>query len=258
MDIPQQHVEGSADERKDKKSHLIIQYENFRKGEDESVADMYNRLSTIINELKTLDKVISLTEINDKILMCLPSSWDSRIWPIREIRSINEISTKNLLGKLKSYEQLVKSREADSSTSSPASKKEKSIAFQAEEERKPSDDVEIMSLLAKRFYKMAKKDFRKKNSRRNEKQRYDKNNTNEIICYKCRKPGHILPECPENQRKDKKKEKEDKVPSRKSSSHKNKKRDKGFVAETWSDTDSEASSLHLEVKIANKRRTNAC
>ena len=129
-------VDGSADERKDKKSNLISQYENFRKGEDENVADMYNRLSTIINELKTLDKVISLTEINDKILMCLPSSWDSRIWSIREIRSINEISTENLLGKLKSYEQLVKSREADQSTSSPATKKEKSIAFQAEDEKK--------------------------------------------------------------------------------------------------------------------------
>ena len=236
-------VEGSADERKDKKSHLISQYENFRKGEDESVADMYNRLSSIINELKTLDKVISLTEINDKILMCLPSSWDSRIWPIREIRSLNEISTENLLGKLKSYEQLVRSREADQSTSSPASKKDKGIAFQAtEEERKPFDDMEVMSLLAKRFYKMARKDFRKKNSIRKDKQKYDKNNSNEIICYKCRKPGHILPECPENQRKDKKKEKEDKVHSRKPTSHKNKKRDKSFVAETWSDTDSEVSS----------------
>jgi len=44
-------VAGSADERKDRRSHLISQYENFKKGETESVADMHTRLNLIINEL---------------------------------------------------------------------------------------------------------------------------------------------------------------------------------------------------------------
>jgi len=54
-------VAGSADERKDRRSHLISQYENFKKGETESVADMYTRLSLIVNELRTLEKDITLT-----------------------------------------------------------------------------------------------------------------------------------------------------------------------------------------------------
>ncbi|KAK8954416.1 hypothetical protein KSP39_PZI002216 [Platanthera zijinensis] len=69
-----QMVAGSTDERKDRRSNLISQYENFKKEESESVGDMYNRLNSIVNELKTLGKDITLTEINDKILMCFPSS----------------------------------------------------------------------------------------------------------------------------------------------------------------------------------------
>ena len=84
-----------------------------------------------------------------------------------------------------------------------------------------------------------------------------RNNTNEIICYNCRKPGHISPECPENQRKEKKKEKGDKVHSKKSSSHKNKKKDKGFVAETWSDTDSETSTTSSGSEDS-KQEENQC
>ncbi|KAK8967516.1 hypothetical protein KSP40_PGU015611 [Platanthera guangdongensis] len=64
-----QIVAGSSDERKDRRSLLISQYENFKKEESETVADMYNRLSVIINKLRTLDKDISLTEINYKILI---------------------------------------------------------------------------------------------------------------------------------------------------------------------------------------------
>ncbi|KAK8916431.1 hypothetical protein KSP39_PZI023339 [Platanthera zijinensis] len=67
-------VAGSADERKDRRSNLTSQYENFKKTEAESVDAMYTRLSSIINELRTLDKEITLTEVNDKILMCFPST----------------------------------------------------------------------------------------------------------------------------------------------------------------------------------------
>jgi len=232
-------VAGSADERKDRRSHLISQYENFKKGETESVADMYTRLSLIINELRTLQKDISLTEINDKILMCFPSTWDSRIWPIREARSVNEITTETLLGKLKSYEQLIRTREAEQL-------KEKNIAFQAKEDEQPAvlkleENEELMSLLAKRFYKIARKDFRRKSSR-NDKPRYDKTPSKEIICFGCRKPGHIITECPENQKAEQRKEKDSRRNKHKSSSNKYKRKEKGFVAaESWSETDSASS-----------------
>ncbi|KAK8950654.1 hypothetical protein KSP39_PZI004116 [Platanthera zijinensis] len=73
-DTLNQIVAGSVDERKDRRSNLISQYENFKKTDAESVEAMYTRLSSIINELRTLDKDISLIEVNDKILMCFPST----------------------------------------------------------------------------------------------------------------------------------------------------------------------------------------
>ncbi|KAK8923958.1 60S ribosomal protein L28-1 [Platanthera zijinensis] len=139
-------VSGSADERKDRRSYLITQYENFKKAESESVADMYNRLSLIISELRSLEKDISLTEINDKILTCFPSSWDSRIWSIKDGRNVCELSTEALLGKLKSYEQFIKKREEEQKTSTPTEKAEKTIAFKAQEEEPKEKVLEMKSL----------------------------------------------------------------------------------------------------------------
>ncbi|KAK8923656.1 hypothetical protein KSP39_PZI019073 [Platanthera zijinensis] len=115
--------------KEDKRSSLISQYDYFKKVPEESVANMFTRFSIIISELMGLDKKISLTEINNKILMCLPRSWDTRICAIRESRCQREITTKNHSRKLKSYELLLKTREPeDAMEKSSYSTKEKSIA----------------------------------------------------------------------------------------------------------------------------------
>ncbi|KAK8918798.1 hypothetical protein KSP39_PZI022100 [Platanthera zijinensis] len=172
-DTLNQIIAGSADERKDRRSNLISQYENFKKTDAESVEAMYIRLSSIINELRTLDKDISLTEVNDKILMCFPSIWDLRIWPIKEARSTTEISTEALLGKLKSFEQVLKSREAEAEAKTPTpTRKEQTLALKAADASEGSQSNEkLMTLFAKRFLKMGRKEFRKKSSKYEDKPR---------------------------------------------------------------------------------------
>ncbi|KAK8915930.1 hypothetical protein KSP39_PZI022783 [Platanthera zijinensis] len=190
--------------------------------------------------------------------MCLPSTWDSRIWPIKDSRSQTETSTEALLGKLKSYELFVKNREGEQNITSSAPKVEKTIALKASEEvpkEKEIGNEELLSLLAKRFNKMARKNFRRWSSKDQDKPRYDRSNNKDITCYGCRKPGHIAPNCPENQgkdkkdkkdkreRRDKKRDKDSKKYYDKSPSSNTKHTRKGFVAETWSDTEeSEESS----------------
>ncbi|KAK8918539.1 hypothetical protein KSP39_PZI022053 [Platanthera zijinensis] len=89
---------------------------------------------------------------------------------------------------------------------------------------------------------MGRKDFRRKSSRNEDKPRYDKNLTKEIICFGCRKPGHILSECPEKQHKERSKEKESRKHFSKPFSSKHKRKEKGFVTDTWSETEEEYSS----------------
>ncbi|KAK8952225.1 hypothetical protein KSP39_PZI003156 [Platanthera zijinensis] len=192
--------------------------------------------------------------------MCFPSTWDLRIWPIKEARSTNEISTEALLGKLKSFEQVLKSREAEAEAKTPTpTRKEQTLALKAADISEGSQsNEELIALFAKRFLKMGRKEFRKKSSKYEDKPRYDRTPSKEIICYGCRKPGHILPDCPEEKNKDKRKDKDQHRKHSKPSSYKNKKKERGFVAETWSDSDEESSSSSSSEDEEEKKAKEIC
>ncbi|KAK8937127.1 hypothetical protein KSP39_PZI012557 [Platanthera zijinensis] len=185
---------------------------------------------------------------------------DKRIWPIKEAISTTEISTEALLGKLKSFEQVLKSREVEAEAKTPTpTRKEQTLALKAADASEGSQsNEELMTLFAKRFLKMGRKEFRKKSSKYEEKPRYDRTPTKEIICYGCRKPGHILPNCPEEKNKEKRKDKDQHRKHSKPSSYKNKKKERGFVAETWSDSDEESSSSSSSEDEEEKKAKEVC
>ncbi|KAK8947285.1 hypothetical protein KSP39_PZI007266 [Platanthera zijinensis] len=95
-------IAGSADERKDRRSNLTSQNENFKKTEAESVDAMYTRLSSIINELRTLDKEITLTEgVNQTLTIASdPSCRDVTVQTVRSEgeRRISQIAGGELAG----------------------------------------------------------------------------------------------------------------------------------------------------------------
>ena len=90
-------------------------------------------------------------------------------------------------------------------------KKEKTIALKANssddsEDESTSDDEDI-ARLTRNFNKFLQRKKRNFNLRRGKKDFKNSPKTNEPMCYECRKPGHIKPDCPNL--KNNKKEKED-------------------------------------------------
>ncbi|KAI0497222.1 hypothetical protein KFK09_020444 [Dendrobium nobile] len=100
-----------------------------------SQKDIHNH---IVTSLHALGKELSNYEKVNKILRCLPSSYDAKITAITESKDLNTYSIDNLLGSLIAYEQGVNQRNLDAGEK----KKEKIITLKAhksdsESSRKP-------------------------------------------------------------------------------------------------------------------------
>ncbi|XP_070019680.1 uncharacterized protein [Nicotiana sylvestris] len=84
---------------------LYSQYKNFTMKEGETTQEMYTRLTTLTNELKSLGRIILEEDKVEKILTkVLPVSWESKITVIQESKNIATLRLDELIGNLTSYE----------------------------------------------------------------------------------------------------------------------------------------------------------
>ncbi len=74
----------------------------MKKGE--KVEDMFERFSSIVNNLEALGKKMVEGDIISKILMSMGPEWDSKINAIQESKDTNKISYDELRGNLMTYE----------------------------------------------------------------------------------------------------------------------------------------------------------
>ena len=65
-----------------------------------SVSDMYTRFTRIITSLHSLGRQFSNAEKVNKILCCLPKSWDAKVTAISESKDLENYSVDLLLGSL--------------------------------------------------------------------------------------------------------------------------------------------------------------
>ncbi|MQL77239.1 hypothetical protein Taro_009651 [Colocasia esculenta] len=225
---------------------LVTQYERFQMQSDESITQMFSRFTDITNGLAGLGKVYDVPDMVRKILRSLPSSWTPKVTAIEEANDLKLMSLEKLIGSLMAHE-INMERLGESS-----SRKKRSNALKANEDiseesldnsesSKDSDDEEAMlsrrlqRILAKkkkfqsrrRFFKK-NKDFRKPEVKDSKK--------GEVICYECKKPGHIKADCPMLKKNDHKKN--DNFRKFK----KYKKKAMAAASENSSDSDSESSS----------------
>nr|XP_016451264.1 PREDICTED: uncharacterized protein LOC107775971 [Nicotiana tabacum] len=70
--------EGTTQVKQSKIDMLTIEHELFRMKDDESIQDMHTSFTSIINELRSLEKIIPRNKLVRKILSVLPSSWESK------------------------------------------------------------------------------------------------------------------------------------------------------------------------------------
>ncbi|XP_070015268.1 uncharacterized protein [Nicotiana sylvestris] len=137
--------EGTTQVKKSKIDMLTTEYELFRMKDDESIQDMHTRFTSIINELHSLGEVIPRNMLVRKILNILPSSWESKVNDITEIKDLQELTIDKLVGNLKTYEM---KRKINSERREP--KKEKNLVLKAKR-NDSSEENNDMAYLIKRF-----------------------------------------------------------------------------------------------------------
>lgn len=188
--------EGTNQVKESKISMLVHNYELFKMDANESITDMFTRFTNIINALKGLGKVYTTSENVRKILRSLPKTWEAKVTAIQEAKDLTKLPLEELIGSLMTHEITMKEHLEDES------KKKKSIALKTisfevdseDEDALDEDDIAYFSRKYKNFIKR-KKQFKKHLSTQRE-SKGEKSKKDEVICYECKKPGHIRTDCP--------------------------------------------------------------
>ncbi|GMI70664.1 hypothetical protein HRI_000735700 [Hibiscus trionum] len=100
--------EGTNEVNETKIGLLNLKYENFKMEPDEDVTNMFDRFSTITNELKGYGEIISEDKLVRKLLYSLPESWDSKKTAIIEAKNLKTLKLDELMGSLLTLEIMKK------------------------------------------------------------------------------------------------------------------------------------------------------
>ncbi|XP_058771674.1 uncharacterized protein LOC131645034 [Vicia villosa] len=103
--ILQQEFEGDSKVRAVKLQYLKRDYENERRKENESLNEYFNRLSELVNQMKSHGDTIEDRRIVDKILISLIARFDPMVGVIEETKDLSTLTVQGLVGSLRSYEQ---------------------------------------------------------------------------------------------------------------------------------------------------------
>ncbi|KAL6348530.1 hypothetical protein AAG906_013150 [Vitis piasezkii] len=172
--------------------------------ENETIVEMITRFTDIVNGLEALGKTYKESEKVMKILRSLPSKWHTKVTAIQEAKDLTKLPMEELIGSLMTYEiNLTKKLQEGED------KKKKNIALKATtkeeedvEEEKPSEEDDDLALIIRKLNKyMRNERFRgrkftsrrdpskKESSSHGDKEKWE--DKRDLVCFKCKKPGHI-------------------------------------------------------------------
>src|SRR5690242_11002386 len=185
----------------------------LRKGEEPQ--NMYNRLKTLVNQVRNLgSKKWDDHEMVKVILRSLIFLNPTQVQLIRGNPRYTLMTPEEVIGNFVSFECMIKGSKKINELDEPSTSEAQPVAFKATEEkeestpsRQPIDasklDNEEMALIIKSFRQILKQRKGKDYKSRSKK-----------VCYKCGKPGHFIAKCPlssdsdrDNDKKGKRKEK---------------------------------------------------
>ena len=79
---------------------LVHKYELFKMEHDESITEMFTHFTDIINNLKSLGKSYSNSDLVRKILRSLPRTWEAKVTAIQEAKDLNILPLEEILGSI--------------------------------------------------------------------------------------------------------------------------------------------------------------
>ncbi|KAK1402379.1 hypothetical protein POM88_001984 [Heracleum sosnowskyi] len=97
-------MEGTEDVQKNRLDILTSQYESFRFLPGESITQVFEKYTKLLNELSMKGKTYPLRETNKKVMMTLPHHVEHKSSSIRERIDFTKMSLEMIFGKLKTYE----------------------------------------------------------------------------------------------------------------------------------------------------------
>jgi hypothetical protein len=167
----------------------------FRLRQGEEPQDMYNRLKTLVNQVRNLGSTKSDEhEMVKVILRSLVFLNPTQVQLIRGNPRYTLMSPEEVIGNFVSFELMIKGSKKIIELDGPSTSEAQPVAFKATEEestssRQPIDasklDNEEMALIIKSFRQILKQRRGKDYKPRSKK-----------MCYKCGKPGHFIAKCP--------------------------------------------------------------
>ena len=96
--------EGTSEVKETKANLLIQDYELFRMQPEETISEMFARLTQLTNGLKALGKDYTNAELVRKVLRSLPPAWHTKATVIEDSKNLSVMSLDELIGSLMTYE----------------------------------------------------------------------------------------------------------------------------------------------------------
>jgi hypothetical protein len=169
----------------------------FRRNQGKDPQAMYNRLKTLVNQVRNLGSTKwDDHEMVKVILRSLVFLNPTQVQLIRGNPRYTQMSPEEVIGNFVSFELMIKGSKKIIKLDGPSAPEAQPVAFKATEEKKeestssrqPIDasklDNEEMALIIKSFRQILKKRRGKDYKSRSKK-----------VCYKCGKPGHFIAKC---------------------------------------------------------------
>ncbi|XP_077232456.1 uncharacterized protein LOC143869783 [Tasmannia lanceolata] len=198
-DILEVTHEGRSQVRESKMNHLFRQHELFQMEPNETITDMYTRFTNITNGLKVLEKQFSNKELVSKILRSLPKSWESRTAAIIEAKDLNRLSSEELIGSLTTHEMMFKTKEPQLEDKMEKGKGVALVCDAGKDEVEGENLENEIALMTMNFSKFLRRNMGNMNNRRAAPQgKKEEEFEDQPRYFKCKKVGHIRPECPLN------------------------------------------------------------
>ena len=96
--------------RKARIQSLKRDYENLRMDDDDLFVDYFGKLFCVVNELRSLDEVITDVEVSGKLLRSVSGKFDVITTSIEKFQDLEMITLEEVIGTLKVHEDKLKAR----------------------------------------------------------------------------------------------------------------------------------------------------